>query len=100
MTWFRDRYVPWPLNRLTPAPARSVRIAMDVEDEVRAVRAPLLVLHGDADELIPIQEGLAVERAAASRDKRFVVVHGARHNDVDYAGTPAGDALAAFLASR
>ena len=96
----RDRFVPWPFNRLRPVPSRSVRIALDEAREITQVHAPLLVLHGDADDLIPIAQGYAVERAAASRDKRFVVVHGARHNDVFYAGTPAGDAIAAFVGSR
>ena len=96
----RDRFVPWPLNRLRPVPLRSLRIALDVAREIAHVRAPLLVLHGDADTLIPIAQGYVVERAAASRDKRFVVIRGARHDDVDYAGTPAGDALASFVRTR
>jgi hypothetical protein len=96
----RDRHVPWPINRLRPVPTRSVRIALDEAHEIRGVHTPLIVLHGDADTLIPLSEGRAVERAATSRDKRFVVVHGANHGDVFYANTPAGDAIAAFLAAR
>ena len=100
MVSYRDRFVPWPIKRLRPVPTRSVRIALDEAREIARVRAPLIVLHGDADTLIPIAEGRTVERAAGSTDKRFVTVHGANHNDVSYAGTPAGDALAAFLAAR
>ena len=96
----RDRFFPWPVNRLRPVPTRSLRIALDEAHEIARIRAPLIVLHGDADTLIPISQGRAVERAAGSRDKRFVVVPGARHSDVFYANTPAGDAIAAFLAAR
>ncbi len=96
----RDRFFPWPVNRLRPAPTRSLRIALDEAREIARVDAPLIVLHGDADTLIPIAQGRAVESAARSRDKRFVVVPGARHNDVFYANTPAGDAIATFLAAR
>ncbi|HEV2740107.1 MAG TPA: alpha/beta fold hydrolase [Candidatus Elarobacter sp.] len=96
----RDRFVPWPVNRLRPVPTRSLRIALDEAHEIAHVAAPLIVLHGDADTLVPISQGRAVERAAGARDKRFVVVPGARHNDVFYANTPAGDAIAAFLAAR
>lgn len=96
----RDRFVPWPINRLRPVPTRSLRIALDEAHEIARVTAPLLVLHGDADTLVPISQGRAVERAAGSRDKQLVVVLGARHNDVFYAGTPAGNAVAAFLATR
>jgi hypothetical protein len=94
--WLRD-HLPWPLRHLRPMPSRSVQIALDEAREIAAVRAPLLVLHGDADTLIPIVQGRAVERAAGSRDKRFVTIPGAEHTTVAYEGTPAGDAIAAFL---
>ncbi len=90
-----------PVNRLRPVPTRSLRIALDEAREIARVTVPLIVLHGDADTLVPISQGRAVEHAAGSRDKRFVVVPGARHNDVFYANTPpAGDAIASFLAAR
>lgn len=59
------------LYRVTPASARAARTAVGRRDG-----------------------------AAGSRDKRFVVVPGARHNDVSYGNTPAGNAIAAFLAAR
>ncbi|MDQ6941470.1 MAG: lysophospholipase [Candidatus Eremiobacteraeota bacterium] len=96
----RDGFVPWPVRRLRPVPTRSLRIALDEAHEIARVTAPLIVLHGNADALIPISQGRAVERAAGSRDKRFIVLPGARHGDVFYANTPAGDAIAAFLAAR
>jgi fermentation-respiration switch protein FrsA (DUF1100 family) len=58
------------------------------------VAAPVLVAHGDQDEIVPFELG---ERlfAAAAEPKRFVRVAGADHNDA--LGHPALlDAVAAF----
>lgn len=54
----------------------------DSAEHARALRAPLLVLHGKTDPLIPIAQGRAVFDAAGSRQKRFVAVRGAGHHDV------------------
>ena len=43
---------------------------------------PLLVVHGDRDEIVPFAAGRAVyERAPASR-KTFLAIPGASHNDL------------------
>ena len=42
---------------------------------------PLLVIHGDADSIIPFRNGQQVFERAASRDKVFVALSGADHND-------------------
>ena len=61
---------------LTPAAkARFDEVAM-----VRRIHVPLLVVQGTRDDAIPPQQGPALERAAASRDKRFVPIAGAKHN--------------------
>ncbi len=60
---------------------------------------PLLVLHGERDEVVPIAQGRRVFEAAAG-PKRFVAIPGAGHNDTYLAGgQPYWDALAAFLDS-
>jgi fermentation-respiration switch protein FrsA (DUF1100 family) len=61
---------------------------------VRRLRTPLLVVHGDADEIVPFELG---ERlfAAAAEPKRFLRVAAAHHNDV-FDGAGAVDAIAAF----
>jgi fermentation-respiration switch protein FrsA (DUF1100 family) len=66
----------------------------DVGDRVAKLRVPLLVAHGDRDEVVPFALG---ERlfAAAAEPKRFLRVPGADHNDV--LDVPALlDAVAAF----
>jgi fermentation-respiration switch protein FrsA (DUF1100 family) len=47
------------------------------------VRTPLLVLHGDADEIVPFSQGQAVF-AAANSPKDFWRIPGAHHNDLLY----------------
>lgn len=48
----------------------------------RALTAPLLILHGAEDELIPTVQSRAIHDAAASDQKQFHQVKGAGHNDI------------------
>ncbi len=95
----RDTFLPWPLHRLVPAPTPAIRDAFGVAARMRRARTPLLVLHGEADTLIPIEQGRRVERDAGSIRKRFVAIPHAEHNDVEYDGTPAGQAIIDFVAA-
>jgi fermentation-respiration switch protein FrsA (DUF1100 family) len=52
----------------------------DVRDKVKKIRVPLLVLHGDRDEIVPFEHGKAIF-AAASQPKQFFTIAGAAHND-------------------
>jgi len=52
----------------------------DVVEKVRKLRTPLLVLHGDRDEIVPFGQGKAVF-AAAPEPKTFFTIAGAGHND-------------------
>jgi len=66
-------------------------------DKVAELRCPVLVIHGDRDELIPLEEGLALYEAAP-QPKRLWVVEGAGHNDVSLvAGQAYAERIAAFL---
>jgi pimeloyl-ACP methyl ester carboxylesterase len=93
----RDAFLPWPLHRLVPVPTPAIRDAFDVAARMRRARTPLLVLHGEADTLIPIAQGRRVEDDAGSSRKRFVAIPNAEHSDVDYDGTAAGRAIVDFL---
>lgn len=66
----------------------------DSSARVATIAAPILVAHGDADEIVPFALG---ERlfALAREPKRFVRVHGRQHNDV-FDSPPLLDAIAAF----
>lgn len=65
----------------------------DVEEKIKAVRAPVLILQGDRDEVIPVEQGKKVF-AAALPPKEFHTVRGAGHNDTFIVG---GDAYFAVV---
>lgn len=45
-------------------------------------RAPLLVLHGEKDDLIPASEGRAAYDASGAADKQIALIPGRGHNDL------------------
>jgi len=66
-------------------------------DRIARKRSPLLVIAGDADHIVPLEESQALYDAA-SHPKRLVVVEGADHNDAELCvGPPAMQAIAGFL---
>ena len=65
---------------------------------LKKVHCPLLILHGDQDETVPISQGEKLF-GAANPPKRFQVLSGAGHNDSLSSGnTDHWDALEEFLA--
>lgn len=62
-----------------------LRTRYDTEEKVRKIKIPLLVLHGDRDEVVPFAQGKTVF-AAAPEPKTFFTIHGAGHNDTYLAG--------------
>ena len=65
----------------------------DVLEKIRKLSSPLLVLHGDRDEVVPFSHGKRVFDAAP-RPKWFYTIAGAGHNDTYLVG---GDAYFAAL---
>ena len=89
---------------LTPAETAEVKLADDAYltfDEVLLVArssAPLLVMHGDADILVPPAQGRELFEASPAKKKRFVMLPGATHNEA--AGSPGSlAAVQVFLKS-
>ncbi|MGH7817011.1 MAG: alpha/beta hydrolase [Candidatus Binatia bacterium] len=60
----------------------------DVVEKVGKIKVPLLVLHGDRDDVVPYEQGKKVF-AAAGEPKEFYTIGGATHNDTYLVG---GDA--------
>ena len=80
-----------------PGIGRVVQTRYDCLAKVRDVRVPVMVLHGDRDEIVPHEMGRELFEAA-NEPKRFYTIEGAGHNDTYLAGGPAYyDALAGFL---
>lgn len=68
----------------------------DTYSKISRVHSPLLVIHGDADEIVPFSQGQTVFDAA-NEPKRFWAVAGAHHNDLlDVAGSEYATHLRAF----
>lgn len=73
---------PWlPIGPLLSA-------KFDNLDKVGKINAPLLVLHGERDEIIPFAQGQRVF-AAGREPKAFYPIPGAGHNDTFMVGGPA-----------
>ena len=76
-----------------------VRRKYDSLSQIGKVSCPLLVLHGDLDEVVPISQGRKLYEAATG-PKSFYVIEGAAHNDTYIAGgEPYFQALGDFIKS-
>jgi fermentation-respiration switch protein FrsA (DUF1100 family) len=76
-----------------------VKSRFDSLAKIREVTAPLLVVHPERDEIVPLAMGREVYEGAAG-PKRFFVAEGALHNDQHLAGgDPYFAALQEFLVS-
>lgn len=71
--------VPWKYLPIE----RFIHNRFDTESYMREVRCPVLVMHSEFDEIIPIECGRMVYEAARE-PKRFYVIKGAPHNGADY----------------
>ncbi len=78
-------------------PSFLVRLGLDNLENIKRIRCPILIFHGTADKLVPIEMGRAVAAAAAG-PVEFVMIEGAGHNDTyDGGGKAYKDKLAAFV---
>ncbi len=74
---------PEMARRVLPIPGveKVVRSKFDALAAVRALRLPLLVIHGTADELVPFEMGKRLFDEAGTARKELRAVAGGRHND-------------------
>ena len=70
-----------------------IRTRYDVSETIKRVKAPILILHGDRDEVVPFEQGKQVF-ASAPEPKEFYTITGSHHNDTYVVG---GDAYFATL---
>ncbi|MGH7765839.1 MAG: alpha/beta hydrolase [Candidatus Binatia bacterium] len=85
--------VVFPLLPIGPL----LRTRYDVAERIKDVKAPILVLQGERDEVIPVEQGKKVF-AAAPPPKEFYAIRGAGHNDTFIVGGNAYfDAVKSFI---
>jgi hypothetical protein len=78
-------------------PGVGIGEVYDSVAKIPRVRCPIMIIHGELDELIPVGEGLDLY-AAAPEPKELFLVPGAGHNDVSLvAGSEYARRIASFL---
>jgi len=68
-----------------PLASVLVRGSFPTAERVRSIRAPILVVHGDRDSIIPLAEGKRVH-AACPPGTELLLVEKADHNDLFWVG--------------
>ena len=84
-------------NRVIPLLGPLVVSGFETSRKIAQVRIPLLIIHGNRDEVIPYDLGQAVFEAA-NEPKRFWTIEGGHHNDlVQVAGPEFSKRLGEFF---
>jgi hypothetical protein len=53
---------------------------------VRKITTPTLIIHGEFDMLVPLKEAEDLYANMGTKDKELVIISGADHNDIMFAG--------------
>ena len=61
-------------------PPRAFPVKYDSYSKIKRVKAPLLMLHGDKDDVVPFESGYTLFKAA-NEPKKFCAIKGGMHND-------------------
>lgn len=71
-------YLGFPLEALgIPVPETSSSLGL-----IRKVSIPTLVMHGEYDQIVPVEEGKALYENIAAKDKRLLIIPGVDHNTI------------------
>ena len=73
--------------------------SIQVSDSVRRIKCPVLILHGDADEIIPVEEAYELH-ACLSSAKRLSILPGSDHRLIRSDAHATGRHRSAGLANR
>ena len=57
-----------------------VEIVRNCRDSIASVHCPILFLHGDADEVIPLKSSIHAYEKVTHPDKRLIILHEGRHH--------------------
>ena len=83
-------------RRHYPLPRSLIPDAYPTIRRIRSIAAPLLVLHGDRDTIVPVSHGRKLFEAA-NQPKHLHVFPGLGHNDLLRAGTRYGQVIAHWI---
>jgi len=79
-----------PLFQLLGVPVKRLGLREDDGfrhlEKIRAHEGPLLVIHAEFDHIIPFSDATALYEASPSRQKTFLKIPHANHNDIFYRG--------------
>ncbi|GEM_PF-1923122 len=96
--WVSERYIPQSVRGFVKLEAEpAVKQLFDNAAAIHTVAAPLLIIQGELDDVVPLGQGREVLDASPATRKRFVMVPGAHHNDLNFAEPPASVAVREFL---
>lgn len=65
--------------------AAAAELAERHEAKLQSIRVPVLVMHGEYDELIPLETALGFYQTLQA-EKEMVIIPGAGHNDIMWVG--------------
>lgn len=71
-------YLGFPLKSLgidVPGTPYSLKL-------IREIYLPTLVIHGEYDQIVPVQEGKALYENIVAKDKRLIIIPGVDHNTI------------------
>jgi alpha-beta hydrolase superfamily lysophospholipase len=51
-------------------------------DKIQSITIPVLIIHGDYDEIVPYEQAVIFYENAGTQDKRLLTISGAGHNDI------------------
>ena len=71
---------------LDPESASIQQLVRLHREKIGSISLPMLVIHGEMDELIPVEAAVALCEAVSSKDITFEVIPGAGHNDLLWLG--------------
>lgn len=66
-------------------PPEACHVKYDSYSKIKRIHVPLLVLHGDHDDVVPFESGYMLYKAA-NEPKKFCAIAGALHNDTYIVG--------------
>ncbi|UMZ74277.1 alpha/beta hydrolase [Natranaerofaba carboxydovora] len=76
------------INHLNlPSPGDLTQLENEAKEKVKQITLPTLVIHGERDVLVPLDQGEEIYELVNSEDKRLFTIPRAGHNDIFFVET-------------